>query len=118
MTQPNTKSKCSCKKLSWRHTLRLHSDHFTYLLPFHKGNHFFEGNTVLVTSRPSMCTFPLRMMHSYLALRDTNFSLLPELWLMLDGCIPIYSWFVARLHAALAVKGVSDNHIKAAGHWA
>jgi len=58
------------------------------------------------------------MMHSYLALRDTNFSLLPELWLMLDGCIPIYSWFVARLHAALAVKGVSDNHIQAAGHWA
>ena len=78
MTQPNTMLKCSSKKLSWRHTLQLHTNHFTYLLPFHKGDRFFNGNTVLVMLCPLMCTCPLAMMCHYLRLRDTKFSLLPN----------------------------------------
>jgi len=49
MMQPDSKAKCSSKKLSWRHTLHLHKDHFTYLLPFHKGDWFFDGNIISMT---------------------------------------------------------------------
>jgi len=133
MTHPDTKLKHSCKKISWRHTLHLHTDHFTYLLPFHKGDRFFDGNTVLIMSHPT-CTCPLMMMRRYVKSRDAKFSLLPELWLTSHSCIPTYSWFVAKLHAvlgsgmaghslrsggatALAIAGVSDDHIQAAGQW-
>jgi|SRR5882724_5795184 len=74
------------------------------------------------------------MMHHYLILRDANFGLLPELWLISNGCILTYLWFVTRLHTALgssiaghslrsggtmalAIEGVSDDHIQAAGCW-
>ena len=134
MTQPDTKLKCSYKKLSWGHTLRLHSNHFTYLLPFHKGDCFFDGNTVLIMSCPT-CTCLLMMMRWYLKSRDTKFGLLPELWLMSHGHITSYLWFITKLHAvlgsgvaghflrsggatALAIAGVSDDHIQAAGRWA
>ena len=80
MTQPDTKLKHLYKKLSWRHSLHLHSDHFTYLLPFHKGDRFFDGNTVLIMSHLTF-TCLLMMLCQYLKSRDAKFSLLPELWL-------------------------------------
>src|SRR5882724_13300100 len=80
-----------------------------------------------------MC--PLRMMHHYLASRDSLFGLFPELWLTSDGCVPSYLWFITKLHLvlgsnvaghslrsggamALALEGVTDDHIQAAGWWA
>ena len=101
MTQPDSQEKCMSMKLSSRHTLCLHTLHFTYLLPFHKGNCFFEGNMVLVSSRPTSHMCPLWMMCRYLASRDSLFGLSPELWLTSDGCIPSYSWFVMKLCSVL-----------------
>jgi len=68
-------------------------------------------------------------------LRDAKFGLFPELWLISEGHIPTYSWFVSRLRSvlgsdvaghslrsggatALALEGVTDDHIQAAGRWA
>jgi len=72
------------------------------------------------------------MMHRYVKLRDMKFGLLPELWLTSHGCVPTYSWFVAKPHAVLgsgvaghllrsggtttlAIARVSYDHIQAAG---
>src|SRR5882724_3287070 len=96
MTQPDLKLKHSSKKLSWQNTLHLHTDHFTYLLLFHMGDCFFNGNTVLVTSCPLTCTCPLQIMYHYLTLKDSKFSLFPKLWLMLNDHVPTYSCVTSR----------------------
>ena len=135
MTQPDSMPKRSSKKVSQRYSLRLHRVNFTYLLPYHKGDRFFEGNVILITSRPTTRMCPHRMMCRYLVSRDAKFSLLPELWLTSNGRVPTYSWYISRLHAVLgaevaghslrsggattlALEGVSDDHIQAAGRWA
>jgi len=135
MTQPDARDTRSSMKMSSRHTLHLHTLHFTYLLPFHKGDRFFEGNMVLVRSQPTSRMCPLRMMRRYLASRDSLFGLFPELWLTSDGRVPSYSWFVTKLRSvlgsdvaghslrsggatALVLEGVTDDHIQAAGWWA
>jgi len=135
MTQPDSQEKSTSRKLSSQHTLCLHTQHFTYLLLFHKGDRFFDGNMVLVSSQPTSRMCPLQMMHHYLASRDSIFGLFPELWLTSDGCIPSCLWFVTKIcsvlgsdvagHSlrsggatALALERVADDHIQAAGWWA
>jgi len=75
------------------------------------------------------------MMHHYLASRDCMFGLFPDLWLTSDKHVPSYLWFVTKLHSvlgsniaghslrsggamALALEGVTDDHIQAARCWA
>src|SRR5882724_6605370 len=50
MTQPNSKGKQLSKKSMLHYTLRLIPHNFSNLLPYHKGNQYFEGNVILVTA--------------------------------------------------------------------
>src|SRR5882672_8088125 len=50
LTQPDSFAKRSFVKMSLRNTLKLLADHFSYHLPYHKGDRFFDGNIVMVHS--------------------------------------------------------------------
>jgi hypothetical protein len=135
LTQSDNKAKRSFSKLSLRHTFRITSDNYSFHLPYHKGDWFFEGNTILVELRPGSVIFPHKQVSAYVAARDARFALYPEMWLTSAGEVPTYSWFVKRLQdvlghdvaghslrsggaTALALVGVCDDLIQAIGRWA
>src|SRR5882724_9773363 len=109
------------------------SSMYSFTLPSHKANRFFEGNTVLIETQSS-CLLPLHPFVNYLAAWDAHFPLHPHLWLISAGTPPTYSWVVHRLKGtlgqdiaghslwsgsmtALAIAGTPDDHIQAQGHW-
>ncbi|KIJ57299.1 hypothetical protein M422DRAFT_238894 [Sphaerobolus stellatus SS14] len=114
--------------------LRLEATRFTFILPYHKADRFYAGNTVIIEALPGSPTDPLHHMCRYVSMRDASFPLLPALWITAQGQPPTYSWFVSRLQkligndvaghslrsggaTALALAGVADNAIQAMGHW-
>ncbi|KAF8586402.1 hypothetical protein K439DRAFT_1646287 [Ramaria rubella] len=118
---------CSIK-LTMRHTLLFTDAYFSFLLPYHKADRFFQGNTILVEKRSvfsPLCAHTA--MASYLQSRDRLFPFHPELWLTSLGAVPTYSWFVKRLHSVLGLQ-VGGHSIRsgsatalalagAAGRW-
>jgi hypothetical protein len=108
-------------------------DFFSYVLPAHKADMSFSGNTVRIQRRwPSIDPIPI--LQRYLVARDTKFPLLCELWLTSEGSPPTKSWFRKRLatlfpsdisgHSlrsggatALALDGVPDALIQKMGRW-
>ena len=119
------------RKVTMRHTVEFFDDHIGLFLPAHKGDAFFEGNSLIIR-RSSEKAFEL--FTRYLTSRDQNFRARPELWLRSDGTIPTRSWFMTRLRAffpksiggqsmraggatALAEAGVAPALIQAAGRW-
>ncbi|KIJ32984.1 hypothetical protein M422DRAFT_134180, partial [Sphaerobolus stellatus SS14] len=134
LTFPDNTRKRSFKKLTLRHTVSLEASRFSFTLPFHKADHFYAGNTVMIEALPNSPLDPLTHLRAYLMLRDSAFPLLPTLWLTAQGSPPTYSWFVSRLQrtlgdsvaghslrsggaTALALAGVTDNAIQAMGRW-
>jgi hypothetical protein len=126
LTQPDAKARRSFSKLTMRHTLKIMPATFSFHLPYHKGDRFFEGNTVLIEARSGSSVCPYKHLSSYIADRDHPFPLYPELWLTTAGDVPTYSWFVKRLRnvrgsdvaghllrsggaTALALVGVCDD---------
>jgi len=104
----------------------------SFWLPGHKTDHFFEGNRLIVhqSAAPDAYTF----FRTYLASRDSQFPIRPELWLHSDGTIPTRNWFISRLRqffpssiagqsmhtggaTLLAKAGTPPNLIQTAGHW-
>ncbi|KAF8585598.1 hypothetical protein K439DRAFT_1255550, partial [Ramaria rubella] len=101
-TQPESLSKQDSRKCVLWHSLSFQLDHFSFLLPYHKADRFFEGNIVMVHMRsPPHRLCPLVAMCSYATARDRLFPYHPELWLTSEGNMSTYSWFVSRLHAIL-----------------
>jgi hypothetical protein len=135
LTQPDAKVKRSFTKLTMCHSPNITADKFSFHLPYHKGDHFFEGNTILIEARSRSELCPLIHISSYVADRDAQFALYPELWLTSVGEVPTYSWFIKRLRSmlgsdvaghslrsggatALALARVCDDLIQAIGRWA
>ena len=102
-------------------------------IPNHRGDRFFEGNTILVQQTDTP-TDPYKPFLAYLEAWDTQFPLNPELWLMLKGHVPTRHWFMSRLcqffpkeiagHSmwsggatSLAVAGADLAMIQAVGRW-
>lgn len=109
--------------------------HFSYHLPGHKGNRFFEGNTVMVTRRDDSAN-AVPIMAAYLQQRRTGAKTRchPALFVRADGSIPTRSWFMTRLRANfgpayaghsvrsggatdLALRGIPDSIIQKMGRW-
>jgi len=135
LTDPDSVAKRSFLKTTLRNTLNIWSDRYSYHLPYHKGDHFFEGNIVMVLSVLQASRCPVNWMKRYIMLRDAHFPLLPELWLTSIGCTPTYTWVISRLRTtldnevrghslrsggatALALAGASDDVIQSMGRWA
>lgn len=121
------------RKISLRHSVSILPGQYSFFLPSHKGDRFFEGNTIIVqkNNRP---TDPYRPFLAYLASRDSRFPIHPELWLTSRGSVPTRHWFISRLRAffpndiagqslrsggatSLAEAGADLETIQAVGHW-
>jgi hypothetical protein len=135
LTQPDARSKRSFSELTMRHSLSIMPDNYSFHLPYHKGDRFFEGNTILIESWPGSPVCPHKLLSSYVTTCDFRFPLYPELWLTSAGEVPTYSWFITRLQkvlgvevaghslrsggaTALALAGVCNDLIQAIGRWA
>jgi hypothetical protein len=135
LTQPNAKARRLFSKLTMQHTLKIMPATFSFHLPYHKGDHFFEGNTILIEAQTNSLVCPHKHLSSYIANCDHRFPLYPELWLTTASNIPTYSWFVKRLQnilgsnvaghllksggaTALALMGVCNDLIQAINRWA
>ena len=134
MTISNSPMKRSSKKIPARHTLSLLPTQFSFQLPFHKADCFYQGNKIVVLAKPGMPLDPLLFMHRYISSRDSLFPFHPELWLTSIGVVPTAAWFTSRLTSilgpdvgghsirsgaatSLALAGVPDNVIQGLGRW-
>lgn len=122
------------RKVTLRHTVELLPSGFSFHLPGHKADRFFEGNRVVVQSNAAGDD-PNAPFRDYLQSRDQRFPHKPELWLREDGSIPTRGWFIRRLRrhfpsdvaghslraggaTALAQAGIPPHIIQAIGRWA
>ena len=96
MTWPDSPGRCSSLKLTLRHTCEVTPTSFSFRLPYHKGDRFFDGNTILVERKDSVFS-AYSFFVSYLHDRNSHFPAHSELWLTSSGKFPTYSWFVSRL---------------------
>ena len=106
---------------------------YSFFLPSHKGDRFFEGNTILV-QKLAINSDPYCHFRDYIDSRDHQFPIHPELWLTSRGSVPTRHWFLSRLRklfpkkyagqsiraggaTSLAETGADLATIQAAGHW-
>ena len=129
----DTKALRNYRKISLRHSVSLLPSRYSFFLPSHKGDRFFEGNTIVV-QKINGPTDPYEPFSRYLASRDKNFPLNPELWLTSRGSVPTRHWFLSRLRkffprniaghslrsggaTSLAEAGADLATIQAVGRW-
>ena len=122
------------QKVTKRHTVKLLPLGFSFLLPSHKADHFFEGNRVILQWL-AVPDDPDTAFRLYLCSWDDRFPLHSPLWLHTDGSIPTRGWFIRHLQhhfhsnvaghslcagsaMALAQVGILPNIIQATGRWA
>jgi hypothetical protein len=132
-TFPDKKEHRNYRKISLRHTVSILPTQYSYFLPSHKGDRFFEGNIILV-QKIATATDPYIHFVKYIDSRDRLFPLHPELWLTSTGCVPTRHWFLSRLRkffpkefagqsirsggaTSLAEAGADLATIQAAGRW-
>ncbi len=97
MVFPDDKTLQNWRKISRRRTVLISEDQYRFELPFHKADHFFTGNEVLIAQGRTDVN-PVLHFHNYLSSRDSLMPLHSALWLRADGSIPTRSFFVRRLH--------------------
>jgi len=134
ITFPDSPAWRSSLKLTMWHTCQVTPQYFSFHLPCHKGNRFFDGNTVLIEHKKDSTSSAYPFFISYLCTCNSHFPSHPELWLTSIGKVPTYSWFVSWLKnslghdvgshlvrsggaTALVLVGVSDNLIQLMVHW-
>jgi hypothetical protein len=134
LTIPDSVALRNSRKITLRHTVKLAVDQFSFFLPYHKADRFYEGNTIII-QRTTRASDPYSIFLTYLASRDRLFPLNRELWLRSNGTVPTRGWFVSRLKSyfptdvagqslraggatSLAEAGVPPNVIQAIGRWA
>ena len=58
-TQSDNPTKCSFRKVTLHHSVKLTPSTFSLVLPTHKADHFYEGSTILIESRTGcLCPHP------------------------------------------------------------
>lgn len=122
------------RKMTISSSITIRKDYFSFFLPTHKADTFFEGNLVLVRKISHMSD-PHKHFVAYWNSRHKRFPLRRELWLMENGLSPPCSFFIKCLHlffnnsvagqslwagsaTHLAEAGVAPHIIQATGQWA
>lgn len=131
---PDKKSLQDYRKVILRNSVQFTVASYSFFLPGHKGDRYYEGNRVLILQTQTRDD-PYASFKKYLARRDAIWRFTPELWLRADGTIPTRRWFLNHLHrhfdenvaghslrsggaTALAQAGVPMHVIQAIGRWA
>jgi hypothetical protein len=110
---PDKKALRNYRKISLRLSVSILPSQYSFFLPSHKGDRFFEGNTILVQKLKTM-TDPHAPFSAYLNSRDHCFPLHPELWLTSRGCVPTRHWFLTRLRR-LFPKNIAGHSMRSGG---
>ena len=130
---PDKRALRNYRKISLRHSVSILRHQYSFFLPSHKGDRFFEGNTIVV-QKTNASTDPHSGFLTYLSSRDKKFPLHPELWLTSRGSVPTRHWFISRLRkffpseiagqslrsggaTSLAEAGADLATIQAVGCW-
>jgi hypothetical protein len=135
LTYPDSRKLRNPRKVTKRSSV-VYPDNLSYqfLLPSHKVDPFFEGNTIIVHRLSLRGPEPRPLFNRYLTSRDSLFPFNPELWLCSNGKVPTRSFFTKRLRrfcgksmagqslrsggaTALAENGVLPHIIQGIGHW-
>lgn len=116
-----------------RSTLMNGGDHFSYTLPGNKTDTAFEGSWIVI-KRFCGAPDPQLYLNAYLASRNGQFRLHPQIFLLNSGKVPTCSWFLAKLKkylvgnyagqslwaggaTMLAESGAPPDLIMGAGRW-
>jgi len=130
---PDKKDLRNYRKISLRHTVHISPTFYSFFLPSHKGDRFFEGNTILI-QKLTINSDPYCLFCDYINSRDLRFPIHPELWLTSRGSVPTRHWFLSRLRkffpnkyagqsirsggaTSLAETGTDLATIQAVGRW-
>lgn len=108
--------------------------HFSYKLAYHKADRDYRGSDVVLVAENSGADFNfVKLVGTFLSLRDRQHGKTGFLFLREDGSLPSRKWFLARLASAapgatghslraggatfFANRGVEDKVIKRMGRW-
>ena len=128
---PDRKALQDYQKVTKRNSVELLPEGFSFFLPGHKADRFFEGNRIIV-QRNASGDDPDAPFRKYLAACDRLYPFHPELWLHADGSVPTRAWFICRLRlhfpsdvaghslraGGAAQAGIPPHIIQAIGRWA
>ena len=134
LTFPNDANLHNWIKVTKRSSLTIDDDQYSFLLPSHKADRFFEGNRIIIKKKQFSNLNPLFVFRRYLASRDTSFPLSSSLWLMANGAVPTRQFFISHLchffnrdvagqsmraggATSLAENGVPPSLIQLIGRW-
>ena len=96
LTFPDSEALVNWRKVTRRASVNLSQDRYEFTLPYHKADHLFEGNKVIIKSfHPSIDPVPI--FQRYLTSRDNRMALASPLWLTASGNVPTRSFFIKRL---------------------
>jgi len=96
LTFPNNTALCDWCKVTKCASVQLFNDCYTFFLPAHKADRFFEGNRIIIM-RNQLQHDPLLHFTSYIQSRNSLFPLTSPLWLTEKGHIPTRSFFISRI---------------------
>jgi len=131
---PDNPALRDCRKCILRSSVTVTPQTYSFVLPSHKADRFFEGSKVIINASSSP-EDPYNAFLRYLVSRDCRFRWNPYLWLLESGTPPTRRWFISRLRllfppeisghslraggaTALAEDGVPLDLIQALGRWA
>lgn len=104
----------SHRKLIKRPTAIRTSIGFSYVLPYHKADRYFLGNTVVIPARSDSLD-PTEHLVRFLHLRDAAFPNRIELLIRSDGSLPTRSWYMDRLKLLFPSEGFGGHSLRAGG---
>lgn len=134
MTFPDDPAIRNWRKVPRRSSLICMPDAYSFTLPSHKSDRFFEGNKVLIRAFQSPSIDPIPFINRYLSSRDRLFPALSPLWLTEKGVVPSRSFFMSHFRlffpknlagasmraggaTYLARLGTPAHVIRAMGRW-
>ncbi|KAF9040841.1 hypothetical protein BJ165DRAFT_1329972, partial [Panaeolus papilionaceus] len=114
ISDPDNPSLKNPRKRSLRSSVNISPDSVSYVLPAHKADKYFEGNTVLLKNLwPSIDVFSLFL--NYLKIRDERFPYLSPLWLTSAGQVPTRSFFISCIRNFNFGDLISGQSMRAGG---
>ena len=90
MTIPNDPNTHEWRKISRRSSLVIKHNSYSFILPTHKGDKFYEGNKILIRAFNSHSIDPTPIFLCYLSSRDSLFPAVSPLWLTSEGVVCTY----------------------------
>ena len=132
LVQKNDRSLFDWRKIIKRASLTFEIGRVQYRLPYHKGDPFYRGTDVILTTQD--IANPVLLLREYARLRDHLHGAKTALFLRENGSHPSRSWFELKFFAVLdrrfgghsprtgyatflASLGISESIIQAVGRW-